>query len=75
MRSTKPTTSASANPLASESIGTRWRTLANLSDALAPTVRVRLSALFSSGNCCSSASYRRRKASYSASEMVGASSW
>ena len=37
MRSTNSATSSSAKPFASDSIGTRWRTLANFSDASAPT--------------------------------------
>ena len=37
MRSTNSRTSSSPKPLASDSIGTRWRTLANFSEAFAPT--------------------------------------
>ena len=43
MRSTNSATASSAKAFASESIGTRWRTLANFSDGFAPTLRLSLS--------------------------------
>ena len=47
---------SSPKPLASDSIGTRWRTLANFSEAFAPTFWVRLADVRSSGKRASSAS-------------------
>ena len=56
MRSANSTTASSAKALPSDSIGTRWRTLANFSDGFAPTLRLSLSGEASSGKRASSAS-------------------
>ena len=74
MRATKSTTSASAKALSSDSIGTAWRTLAKRPEGCAPTFCDGESLVTSSGNLASIALKRWRNASYSASEIFGASS-
>ena len=74
MRPTKSMTSSSAKALSSDSIGTAWRTFLNFPDGAAPIFCDGDFALTSSGNRASMASKRLRKASYSASEIFGASS-
>ena len=75
MRSAKSVTSSSENALSSESIGKAWRTFLNLPVGATPTLRDGESLRISSGKRASIALLRWRKASYSASETVGASSW
>ncbi len=74
MRPTKSSTSPSANALSSDSIGTAWRTFLNFPDGAAPTFCDGESLVTSSGNLASIALKRLRSASYSASEIFGASS-
>jgi hypothetical protein len=60
--------------LPSDSIGSEWRTFANRPDGAAPIFCDGESLLTSSGNRASIALTRWRSASYSASEIFGASS-
>ncbi len=63
MRSTKPVMSSSSNALSSDSIGTRWRTFANLSEGVAPSRFDGLSGRISAGKRASIAALRWRSAS------------
>ena len=74
MRPTKSSTSSSAKALSSDSIGTAWRTFLNFPDGAAPIFCDGEALVTSSGNFTSMALKRRRNASYSASEIFGASS-
>ena len=74
MRATKSVTSSGAKALSSDSMGTPWRTGANWLEIAAPTTCDGESAMVSSGNRLSISSARRFSASYSASEISGASS-
>ena len=73
-RAQNSSTSASVKTLPSDSMPTLWRTLANVADGAAPTLRLGDPASTNSGWAASIASRRRRSASYSPSEIVGASS-
>ena len=73
-RSSKAAISSGVVTFCSESMGWRWRTVANSVAGEAPTRWVGESGVRSSG-CASSSAWRRRKsASYSASEISGSSS-
>ena len=72
-RAMKSAKSVPSNALSSDSIGTRWCSLANPLSGAAPTRCVGESARISAGNRASIAVLRRRNASYSASEISGAS--
>jgi len=75
MRPTKSSTSSSAKALSSDSIGTACRTFLNFPDGAAPTFCDGEAPVTNSGNLASMALKRWRSASYSASEIFGASSW
>ena len=76
MRAQNSEKSSGAKALSSDSIGTRWRTLAKPLLGAAPTRRLGLSGRTRCGKSASIAALRRRSASYSASVISGAScSW
>jgi hypothetical protein len=72
-RARKSVTSASVKALSSDSIATACATLPKRADACVPTLREGLSGRTRSAKRCSISVLRRSSASYSASEMVGAS--
>ena len=74
MRSTNSATSSSLNALPSDSIGTACRTFAKPREGAAPTFCVGNSGVTQIGKARLDGLERRRSASYSASETVGASS-
>ena len=71
---TKSATSSSENTLSSDSIGLAWTTVEKAPEGAAPTERVGESPRIRLGKSASISALRRRSASYSASEIVGASS-
>ena len=74
MRASNSAISSGVVMLLSDSMGWRWRTVSNFSSGPAPTRCVGESGLASSGCSASSASRRRKRSSYSASDTIGSSS-